>query len=182
MLIKPVTEKQTTAALKIIGNDKASGFDGFGVYFFKQAWQIIKEDVVEAIQDFFTNNRMYKDVNCSTVTLIPKHNGSKEIKDYRPNAFCSTLYKIFEKMLANRLSKVLGAIIGDNQVAFVKGQKNHNHILLTYELIKGYEKKRISARYLLQMDIQKAYDTINWNVFEKILSEVGCPQQLMTGS
>jgi hypothetical protein len=29
----------------------------------------------------------------------------------------------------------------------------------------------------MQMDIQKAYDTVDWNALEKILSEVGCPQQ-----
>jgi hypothetical protein len=120
---------------------------------------------------------MYRAVNCSLVTLIPKHNGAKEIKDYRPIACCSTLYKIISKILANRLSKVLGTIVGENKSAFVKGQKIHNHILLAYELIKGYERKNISPRCLMQMDIQKAYDTVDWNALEKILSEVGCPQQ-----
>lgn len=160
-----------------IDNDKALGLDGFGAYFFKKAWHIIKQDVIATVQDFFRNNRMYRAVNCSSVTLIPKHKGAKEIKDYRPIACCSTLYKIISKILANRLSKVLGTIVGNNQAAFVKGQKIHNHILLTYELIKGYERKRIYPRCFMQMDIQKAYDTVDWNALEKILNEVGCPQQ-----
>lgn len=160
-----------------IDNDKAPGLDGFGACFFKKAWHIIKQDVIATVQDFFRNNRMYRAVNCSSVTLIPKHKGAKEIKDYRPIACCSTLYKIISKILANRLSKVLGTIVGNNQAAFVKGQKIHNHILLTYELIKGYERKRISPRCFMQMDIQKAYDTVDWNALEKILNEVGCPRQ-----
>ncbi|CAK8538037.1 unnamed protein product [Lathyrus sativus] len=120
---------------------------------------------------------MYRAANCSVVTLIPKHKGAKEIQDYRPIACCSTLYKIISKILANRLSKVLGMIIGANQAAFVKGQRIHNHILITYELIKGYERKNISPRCLMQMDIQKAYDAVDWNALEKIFNEVGCPQQ-----
>jgi hypothetical protein len=86
MLTCSVTEDEITIALKGIGNDKAPGIDGFGAYFYKKAWQIIKLDVIAAVQDFFSNNRMYRAVNCSLVTLIPKHNGAKEIKDYRPIA------------------------------------------------------------------------------------------------
>ncbi|CAK8562588.1 unnamed protein product [Lathyrus sativus] len=118
---------------------------------------------------------MYRAANCSVVTLIPKHKSAKEIQDYRPIACCSTLYKIISKILANRLSKVLGTIIGANQAALVKGQRIHNHILITYELIKGYERKNISPHCLMQMDIEKAYDAVDWNALEKILNEVGCP-------
>lgn len=82
MLIMPVMETEIVKALKGIGNDKSPGSDGFGAYFFKKTWHIIKGDVVKAIQDFFTNNMMYKVVNCSIVTLITKHNGIKGIKDY----------------------------------------------------------------------------------------------------
>lgn len=162
--------------LKVLGNAKAPGTDCFGAYFFKKAWQIIKGDIVEAIQDFFRNNRLYKAVNCSLVTLILKHNGAKEIKDYRPIACCSTLYKIISKILVTRLSKVLGVIVGDNQAAFMKGQKIHNHILLAYEMIKGYERKGISQRCFMQMDIQKAYDTVDWLALESILNEVQSPR------
>lgn len=101
--------------------------------------------------------------------------GSKII--YRPIACCSILYKIISKILANRLSKVLGSIVGANQAAFVKSHNIHNHILLSYELIKGYERKQISPRCLMQMDIQKAYNTVDWNALETILNEVGCPRQ-----
>ncbi|XP_058723263.1 uncharacterized protein LOC131595055 [Vicia villosa] len=171
LLITPVTEQEIVAALNGIGNDKSSGVDGFGVYFFKKAWQVIKIDVTKAIQEFFVDDKIYKAANCSLVTLIPKHNGAKEIKDYRPISCCSTLYKIISKILANRLSKVLGFIVGDNQAAFVKGQNIHNHILLTYELIKGYERKHISSRCFMQMDIKKAYDTVDWFALESIFNQ-----------
>ncbi|CAK8532356.1 unnamed protein product [Lathyrus sativus] len=53
MLSEPVTEKEIKDALDGIGNDKAPGLDGFGAYFFKQAWQIVKADVITTINDFF---------------------------------------------------------------------------------------------------------------------------------
>lgn len=100
---------------------------------------------------------MYKTANCSIVSLIPKHSGVEGIKDYRLIACCSTFYKVISNILANRLSKVLGSIVGNNQAAFVKGQNIHTHILLTtYGLIKGYERKNNSPRCLMQVDVQKA--------------------------
>ncbi|CAK8562812.1 unnamed protein product [Lathyrus sativus] len=85
MLTGHVTEDDITTALKGIGDDKAPGIGGFGAYFYKKAWNIIKLDVIAAVQDFFKHNRLYRAANCSAVTLVPKHKSAKEIKDYRPN-------------------------------------------------------------------------------------------------
>ncbi|XP_058771884.1 uncharacterized protein LOC131645222 [Vicia villosa] len=156
-LIVPVTEGEIFAALKGIDHDKSPGSDDYGTYFFNKAWRVIRTNVVRVVQDFFTNNRIYKAANCLIVTLIPKHNGVKGIKDYRHIAWCSTLYKIISNVLANRMTNVLDSIVGKNQVAFVKGQQ----IFLTYELIKGYDRKEGTPRCLMQMDIQKAYDMVD---------------------
>lgn len=75
------------------------------------------------------------------------------------------------------MSKVLNSIVGNNQAAFIKGKNIHNHILLTYELIKGYERKRGTPLCLMQMDIHKAYDTVDWNALHSILNEVGFPRK-----
>lgn len=126
-----VTESEILVALKSIGDIKYPCVNGYSVYFFKKAWNIISRDVIEVIQDFFLNVKLYKVVNFSIITLIPKHNEAKSIKGYKPIAFCSTLYKIISKVLANRMSQVLGTIVGHNPVMFVKGNNIHNRIVLT---------------------------------------------------
>ncbi|CAK8562736.1 unnamed protein product [Lathyrus sativus] len=49
MLTEHVAEDEITTTLKGIGNDKAPGTDGFGAYFYKKAWNIIKLDVIAAV-------------------------------------------------------------------------------------------------------------------------------------
>lgn len=120
---------------------------------------------MDVVQEFFINGRLYRASNCSIVTLIPKSKEANRIKDCMPIACCSTIYKIIFKVLATRMGKVLDTIVGQNQAAFVKGQNIHNQILLTYELIKVYERKCGIPRCLMQMDIQKAYDTVDWKAF-----------------
>lgn len=98
-LIEAVFETEIYQALKDIGDEKASGIDGFNAKFFKDSWSIVKNDVVEAVLDFFNTNKMYKAVNCTLVTLLPKTPDAQEMKAMRPISCCTTLYKIISKVL-----------------------------------------------------------------------------------
>ncbi|XP_058762795.1 uncharacterized protein LOC131636156 [Vicia villosa] len=54
-----------------------------------------------------------------------------------------------------------------------------NHIMLAYELIKGYGRKSGSPRCLIQLDLQKAYDMLNWNALQSIMMEIGLPSRFI---
>nr|XP_009628540.1 uncharacterized protein LOC104118866 [Nicotiana tomentosiformis] len=47
--------------------------------------------------------------NCTAITLIPKVPAPAQVKDYRPIACCTTLYKIIAMIVTNRLKKVIEA-------------------------------------------------------------------------
>lgn len=123
---------------------------------------------------------MYAAVNCSVVTLLPKVADAKLVKDFRPISCCTTLYKIVSKVLTTRPSKVLPRIVNESQATFIPGQQIHNHILLAYELLRGYGRKTGAPKCMLQMDIQKAYDTVEWCALESILRELSFPPRFIT--
>lgn len=87
------------------------------------------------------------------VTLIPKSDEATSIKDFRPIAGCTILYKIISKVLTARLGKVLGNIISPCQAAFIHGQQIYNHILLAYDLIKGYTRKGGTPKCMMHLDL-----------------------------
>ncbi|XP_058757848.1 uncharacterized protein LOC131631082 [Vicia villosa] len=89
------------------------------------------------------------------------------------------VYKLYSKILTTRLAKAIGSIIGLNQVAFIPGQQIHKHVLLAYELIRGYARKHGTPRYMIQLDLQKAYDMLNWKPLDTILREIGIPDQFV---
>jgi hypothetical protein len=179
LLITPITEGEIYTSLKSIGDLKAPGLDGYGAHFFKSTWSIIKTDFLAAVWEFFYENSMYSAVNSTLVTLIPKHSAAKTIKEYRPISCCTTIFKVISKILTMRLSKVLGSIISTSQAAFVPGQHIHDHILLAYELIRGYSRKGGTPKCMMQLDLQKAYDTVDWHALQHILREVGLPNQFI---
>ncbi|KAL6509176.1 hypothetical protein OROGR_022486 [Orobanche gracilis] len=170
-LVAPITAK----ALKSIGDASAPGADGFTAKFYKCSWHIIGSDIIDAIQDFFLNGRLLKSLNASLITLIPKSQTTNSIRDYRPIACCNVLYKIISKVITNRLGKVMQYLTGDEQAAFVPGRYIHDNTILAQEIIKGYGRQHISARCMVKMDLQKAYDSIQWNFVEHLLRTLGFP-------
>lgn len=112
---------------------------------------------------------MFDVVNCAIVTLIPKSAEEKKMGDMRLIACCSTVYKINSKILTIRLSKVINNVVDDSKSAFLVGKVIQDNIIMAHELISGYSIKHISPRCDIQMDIQKAYDIVEWMALEDIL-------------
>lgn len=102
-LCAPVTTQEVNMSLHTIGVDKAPGIGGYNATFFKKTWPIIQHDVVVAVKKFFITGKLFKVANCATITLIPKVDKPKTIKDFRSIARCSILYKLISKILASRL-------------------------------------------------------------------------------
>ncbi|XP_058726565.1 uncharacterized protein LOC131597923 [Vicia villosa] len=77
--------------------------------------------------------------------------------------------------MTKRLGTVLPSIVSLNQSAFIPGQVIHNHIMMAYELLKGYTRKGGPLKCMLQLGLPKAYNMVDWNALETVLHEVGMP-------
>ena len=62
---------------------KAPGFDGFNLNFIPKMWDIVGSDFKKTIMNFFVNRAMDQAMNMTWVTLIPKFEGVKEVKDFK---------------------------------------------------------------------------------------------------
>nr|GFC99547.1 putative RNA-directed DNA polymerase, eukaryota, reverse transcriptase zinc-binding domain protein [Tanacetum cinerariifolium] len=71
-MIREVSEQEIKDALFSIEDDKSPGPDGFTAAFFKEAWTIIADDVINAIGEFFRNGNILKELNHTIIALLPK--------------------------------------------------------------------------------------------------------------
>lgn len=85
------------------------------------------------------------------------------------------MYKIFAKVLANRLKPLLNGLISENQSAFIPGRLITDNIMIAFEAQHFLKNKRqgIEGYAALKLDMSKAYDRIEWNMLRAMLIKYG---------
>lgn len=75
------------------------------------------------------------------------------------------------------MAKVMDRLLDPAQAAFVRDRSIAENIHLAQELLRKYARKRISPRCVLKVDLQKAFDTVDWGFLQAALVGYGFPQQ-----
>ncbi|GJZ31367.1 hypothetical protein Tco_0576414 [Tanacetum coccineum] len=179
-MVRTVTDQEVKEAMFSMGDDKSPGPDGYTAAFFKEAWEIVGTEVTQAIREFFINGNLLKEINHTIIALIPKVKSPTRVNDYRPISCCNVLFKCISKIIANRIKQSLKILVSPNQSAFIPGRCISDNILLTQELMHNYHLDRGTPRCAFKVDIQKAYDTVDWVFLRKVLNGFGFHERMIS--
>ncbi|RVX19039.1 Transposon TX1 uncharacterized 149 kDa protein [Vitis vinifera] len=166
------SEEEVLKALSDLNGDKAPGPDGFPIRFWQFYWDVAKEEIMGFLLDFHERGRFVRSLNATFLVLIPKKPSAEDLRDFRPISLVGGLYKLLAKVLANRLKKVVGKVVSSAQNAFVEGRQILDAALIANEAIDSLLKRNESG-VLCKLDLEKAYDHINWNFLLFVLQNMG---------
>jgi hypothetical protein len=108
-------EQEIKEVIFFAPKEKAPGPDGFIGLLFSNCWEIIKEDIIRALHQFYLLNQQgLHFLNQALVVLIPKKENPQRFSDFRAISLTHNFSKIISKLLANRLSIELEHIISVN--------------------------------------------------------------------
>ena len=130
-----------------------------------------KSNLIWATMDFFRIGKLLRRINKTFIALVPKNSNPLNLLNFRPITLCNTIYKIFAKVLMNRLKPFLERIIGSPQKGFVPRRKILDATITTHEVIHSMEKNR-QPGMAFKLDISKAYDKVNWDFLHDVLEKV----------
>ena len=175
-LNRPISLEEVRTVVFNMSPDKSPGPDGFQAFFFQKCWDILGEDLWRAIEASRNGGSLLAEINYSFITLIPKKDCPEHPGDFRPIALCNTIYKIFSKVMANRLKTIMPKLISEEQTGFVPGRSILDGIITIQEVIHSAVIDKEDCMFI-KLDIQKAYDMVDWRFLCKVLEAFGFSHQ-----
>ena len=173
------SENEIWNAITGLKSDKAPGPDGFPIAFWSFSLDFVKDEVIGFFKEFHDNSRFVKNLNTTFLVLIPKKQSVEDIKDLRLISLVGSLYKILSKVLANRIKGVMNQVISKSQNAFVKGRQILDAALIANKLVDS-SMRRKKCGLVCKLDIEKAYDSINWEFLYQVMSRMGFGNRWLT--
>ena len=143
----------------------------FFAAFWQFRWDIVKTDIMDLVKDFHKWGRFVRSLNSTFLVLILKREGAEDLKDFKPISLVGGLYKLIAKVLANRLKKVMNSLVNSAQDVFVEGRQILDAPLIANKVIDSImSRKEMSV--ICKLDIEMAYNKINWNFIVKVLKRM----------
>jgi hypothetical protein len=100
--------------------------------------------------------------NFRIITLLPKEKEAKQIQQFRSICLLNVSFKIFTKVMTNRMALVAQKIIRSSQTAFMTGRNIMDGAIVLHETIHEMHRKKLDG-VILKLDFEKAYEKVNWS-------------------
>ena len=94
--------------------------------------------------------------------MLPKSGDLKDPSNWRPIAILPVIYKIFSKMVCNRLRGILNEYQPDDQYAF-RPNRNINDVFIILESMIGKSIEYDTPLWLVSLDLRKAFDKVEFS-------------------
>nr|GEW71103.1 reverse transcriptase domain, reverse transcriptase zinc-binding domain protein [Tanacetum cinerariifolium] len=131
----------------------------------------------EVTRPIFCSKRIEK-ISMKDARSLEKGFDAKEVVDpiglgdFRPISLIGCYYKIITKMLAGRVKRVVGIVVGKAQNAFIRGRFILDGVLIANETMVYLRNKKKKSS-VFKVDFEKVYDSLNWRFLRDIIKKMG---------
>lgn len=161
-VLLPCDCEEVERTISHLKNDCSPGWDGISAKILKTVSHIITPVLTDIINRCLTNGVFPDALKKSIVHPIFKGGDRGRVNNYRPISILSTLSKIFERIINNRLTKYLEQknLLAKNQYGFRTGKSTDDAIHdFTDFITKKIDQKQKCLTIFL--DLAKAFDTVS---------------------
>ena len=148
MLDSPIMMEEMLIVIKQLAQDKCPGPDGYQMNFITAFLPELKHTLHTLILQIAQKGVMHGSGKEGIIALMEKPNKNLlKIAHWRPLAMLNSEYKIYAKILANRLQLVLPYLISNRQVGFMRGRNISKKLSELLTVIDFCEQNNVRGDY-----------------------------------
>ena len=171
-----ISLEEVKRAIKHLRNNKSPGKDGIPSEIWKGGGDILEERLHRLMKIIWTEENIPVSWREGIIIPIHKKDDKLECANYRGISLLSTAYKVFTKILYNRMEVYMEHIVGEYQCGFRRGRSTTDQVFIIRQLIEKYWEYDREQLHLF-IDFKQAYDRVNRTSLWKIMEELGIPHK-----
>lgn len=182
-LERPISAAEVERAIADLNPGKSPGPDGLSAAFYKAFKHELSPLLAELYNEAFELKALPPSFSEAHTVLIPKTDNIEKLKQvtaYRPISLTNVDYKIFMKVIAQRLQTVIREIVGPHQTCGIKGRSIFSNIHKARCVLECCDATSAVVA-MLQLDLEKAFDCVSHQALFCLLDYVNVGSVIKDG-
>ena len=175
-----ITHEEVNQAIKRLKNGKAAGIDGITAEMLKYGGDVVTEWMVKICQMAWERGVVPADWTKAIIVPVYKGKGRRgECGSYRGISLLSIPGKVYGKVIVERVQRLTKEKISEEQGGFRKGRGCVDQIF-SFRMVVERVLAKGKKLYAAFMDLEKAYDRVDWLALWEVLMIYGVGGKLLS--
>lgn len=168
----PILRSEFNRALKDLSRNKAAGVDNIPAELLSSLGEDVLNKLFSIVSRMYETGEVPSDFKKNVIIPIPKKVGADKCEHFRTISLVSHASKVLTRIIYRRIEKQVECELGDDQFGFRKDVGTREAIL-TLKLILEDRMKKNKPTFLAFIDLEKAFDNVEWNKLFEIMKAIG---------
>ncbi len=165
----PLSLEELHVSLKSLQKGKSPGLDGLPPELYLEIWDLVGILMLNSFNFAIEHGVFHRDQKTSLISLLLKKGKDPlDCSSYRPISLIPCDLKIYAKVFASRLEKVIHSLIKEDQTGFIKGRNASDNMRRLLHIL-DFADSHPTPCAVFSLDAEKAFDRLEWNYMWAVL-------------